>query len=68
MQLTGSEGDILTLGPCFGTHHVLGRMGGALPRSESRFTVYLTDVTPSARELTIGSSPAYPPFYSGASL
>ena len=60
IEVSSPSGHCLTVSPCFASHHVLGRMGGAFPKAEDRFTVYLTCTSPCTREITIGTRPLFP--------
>ncbi len=59
VQMTGKD-HTLSVGPCFARHNVCSRMGGAFPRANDRFTVYLTDITPCERTLRISDAPCFP--------
>ena len=59
LQLTKGS-DVLTLAPCHAEHAVLDRMGGAFPRDEGRFTVYLTFISPCEHVLHIGTERIFP--------
>ena len=60
-ELLGESGDCLTISPCFAAHRVMNRMGGALPEDPSRFTVYLTGVTPLQQTLLLGTERLFGP-------
>ena len=68
VQVSGQDGSVLTLGPCFAKHTVSYRMGGAFPRDPRRVTVCLTEVSPCSRTLRIGTEPVYEMISAGESL
>jgi len=57
LQAVGPEGEAVVIGPAFGEHFVLNRMGGAYPLSERHHTVLLTDYTPVDRTFVLRSAP-----------
>ncbi len=57
LEVTGADGDVITLSGCFGEHANLARSDGAYPESGEHFTVYLTAYTPVDKLLHIGTTP-----------
>ena len=60
VEMTGSDGSVLTLGPCFARHTVHYRMGGAFCQDPGRCVVCLTEISPCSRTIRIGTEKVYP--------
>ena len=54
-ELTGEQGDVLTIEGGFAEHGSLYRRDNAYPQSREHFTVYLTAYTPVEKRLRIGT-------------
>jgi hypothetical protein len=52
-EVAGPRGEMITIGPLFGSHGLLGRSEGAYPQSGDHFTMYLTATTPVDKTLEI---------------
>jgi hypothetical protein len=59
-EVAGSGGEIISIGPLFGSHGLLGRSDGAYPQSGEHFTMFLTAVTPVDHTLKIRAAPLPP--------
>ncbi len=59
LELTGPQGDILTIENGFAEHGSLARRDSAYPESPSHFTVYLTAYTPVNKTFRIGTKEAF---------
>ncbi len=55
LEMTGTQGDVLTIENGFAEHGSLARRDGAYPESPSHFTAYLTAYTPFDRTFRIGT-------------
>jgi len=55
LEMTGAQGDVLTIENGFAEHGSLARRDSAYPESPSHFTVYLTAYTPVEKTFRIGT-------------
>ena len=56
-EITGPQGEVITLSPAFGEHNATWRSDGAYPQSLEHFTVYLNTYTPVDKTLHIDTVP-----------